>query len=118
MPGPRAGWHLVCQECWQAARPTVYLPDEARDMDFCESCGDTALLYALRGLDWVAAQREGRIIAGRREFGEGPYVHTVRGETSETGWPYGTTHDYRCPACVMSGASFTASPRSETYWAS
>lgn len=42
--------------------------------------------------------------------------HTVRGETSETGWPYGTTHDMDCPGCA--GTSFTASPRSETYWCS
>lgn len=44
--------------------------------------------------------------------------HTVRGQTSTTGWPYGTPHDYDCPACVASGTSFTASPRSETYWSS
>lgn len=44
--------------------------------------------------------------------------HTVRGQTSEDGWPYGTKHDMDCPACVASGTSFTASPRSETYWAS
>ena len=44
--------------------------------------------------------------------------HTVRGETSEVGWPYGTTHDMDCPACVASGSSFSASPRSETYWSS
>ncbi len=44
--------------------------------------------------------------------------HTVRGETSENGWPYGVTHDMDCPACLASGASFTASPRSETYWSS
>jgi hypothetical protein len=45
-------------------------------------------------------------------------VHTVGGKTSVEGWPYGTTHDADCPACVASGSSFTASPRSETYWAS
>ena len=44
--------------------------------------------------------------------------HTVRGQTSEDGWPYGTRHDVDCPACLASGASFTASPRSESYWAS
>jgi hypothetical protein len=44
--------------------------------------------------------------------------HTVRGETSETGWPYGTTHDYDCPACIAMGLSFLTSPRSETYWCS
>jgi hypothetical protein len=44
--------------------------------------------------------------------------HTVRGKTSTDGWPYGTTHDMDCPACVASGSSFTASPRSETYWSS
>lgn len=44
--------------------------------------------------------------------------HTVRGQTSDEGWAYGTTHDMDCPACVASGSSFLASPRSETYWAS
>lgn len=44
--------------------------------------------------------------------------HTVGGKTSDNGWPYGTTHDMDCPACVASGSSFTTSPRSETYWAS
>lgn len=31
---------------------------------------------------------------------------------------YGRTHTGNCPACVASGASFTASPMSETYWSS
>jgi hypothetical protein len=44
-------------------------------------------------------------------------VHTVRGKPiGPEGVPYGTTHDYECPACQ--GTSFTASPRSETYWSS
>ena len=43
--------------------------------------------------------------------------HTVGGK-SDGPWPYGTTHDYDCPACLASGSSFTASPRSETYWSS
>lgn len=42
--------------------------------------------------------------------------HTVRGQTSENGWPYGVTHDMDCPACQ--DTPFTLSPRSETYWAS
>lgn len=43
--------------------------------------------------------------------------HTVRGQTAgPEGWPYGTTHDMDCPGCQ--GTSFTASPRSETYWSS
>jgi hypothetical protein len=43
--------------------------------------------------------------------------HTVRGKAiGSEGIPYGTTHDYDCPACATT--SFTASPRSETYWAS
>lgn len=45
-------------------------------------------------------------------------VHTYRGETIVEGLPYGVPHDYDCPACIASGASFTASPRSETYWSS
>ena len=44
--------------------------------------------------------------------------HTVRGKTSDTGWPYGTTHDMDCPACLVAGSSFLTSPRSETYWSS
>lgn len=44
-------------------------------------------------------------------------VHTVRGRAiGPEGVPYGTTHDMDCPACQ--GTPFTASPRSETYWAS
>lgn len=44
-------------------------------------------------------------------------IHTVRGlPIPAEGLPYGTTHDMDCPACQ--GTSFTASPRSETYWAS
>lgn len=44
-------------------------------------------------------------------------VHTVRGKAiGPEGVPYGTTHDMDCPACQ--GTPFTASPRSETYWAS
>jgi hypothetical protein len=43
--------------------------------------------------------------------------HTRNGK-ADGPWPYGTTHDMDCPACVASGSSFTASPRSETYWSS
>lgn len=44
-------------------------------------------------------------------------VHTVGGKPiPPEGVPYGTTHDYDCPACQ--DTPFTASPRSETYWAS
>jgi len=44
-------------------------------------------------------------------------LHTVRGEPiGPDGVPYGTTHDYDCPGCA--GTAYTASPRSETYWAS
>ncbi len=44
-------------------------------------------------------------------------VHTVRGgkPAAEFGG-YGVTHDMDCPGCQ--GTSFTASPRSETYWSS
>lgn len=42
--------------------------------------------------------------------------HTVAGQTSIDGWPYGTTHDMDCPGCE--GVPFTLSPRSETYWSS
>lgn len=45
-----------------------------------------------------------------------PPVHTVRGKTSAEGWAYGVTHDMDCPGCK--NTPFTASPRSETYWAS
>lgn len=46
--------------------------------------------------------------------------HTIGGKAIGADNPgeYGRTHDGDCPACVASGASFTASPRSETYWAS
>lgn len=44
--------------------------------------------------------------------------HTVRGQTSDTGWEYGTKHDIDCPACLADGSDFLTSPRSETYWAS
>ena len=48
-----------------------------------------------------------------------PMPHTVRGAPiGPEGVPYGTKHDMNCPACIASGASFTASPRSETYWSS
>jgi hypothetical protein len=40
--------------------------------------------------------------------------HTVNGQTSAEGWPYGTTHDMDCPGC--SDTPFTSSPRSEAYW--
>ena len=50
-------------------------------------------------------------------------VHTVGGIVIGThgtkyadGIPYGTTHDMDCPGCQ--NTPFTASPRSETYWAS
>ena len=44
-------------------------------------------------------------------------VHTVRGKPiGPEGSPYGVTHDYDCPGCE--GTSYTASPRSETYWSS
>ncbi len=44
-------------------------------------------------------------------------VHTVHGKAiGPEGVPYGTTHDMDCPACQ--DTPFTASPRSETYWAS
>jgi len=46
-----------------------------------------------------------------------PTVHTVRGlPIGPEGVAYGTTHDMSCPACQ--DTPFTASPRSETYWAS
>jgi hypothetical protein len=44
-----------------------------------------------------------------------PPKHTVGGK-ADGPWPYGTTHDMDCPGCA--GTSFTASPRSETYWSS
>jgi hypothetical protein len=48
-----------------------------------------------------------------------PPPHRVGGKTiGPEGVPYGTTHDGNCPACIASGASFTSSPRSETYWSS
>lgn len=44
-------------------------------------------------------------------------VHTVGGEPiGPAGIAYGTRHDMDCPACQ--GTPYTASPRSETYWAS
>ena len=59
-------------------------------------------------------------------FHEGPHSneypndqprHTVGGKViGPEGVPYGTTHDMLCPGCQ--GTSFTASPRSETYWSS
>lgn len=47
-------------------------------------------------------------------------VHTIGGEPigPENPGEYGRTHDFKCPACVEGGSSFTTSPRSETYWSS
>lgn len=70
--------------------------------------------YEELGPQYAVGLREAiRILQSTRD-----QFHTVKGKTSETGWPYGTTHDMDCPACVASGSSFTASPRSETYWSS
>jgi len=50
-----------------------------------------------------------------------PAIHTIGGkpinDLTNPG-SYGVTHDMDCPACVAGGSSFTASPRSETYWSS
>ena len=45
-------------------------------------------------------------------------THTIGGQPIGPDNPgeYGRTHDFKCPGCQSS--SFTASPRSETYWAS
>lgn len=64
--------------------------------------------------------REGEAILAR-EQGREPSrpIHTVRGVAiGPEGVPYGTTHDMDCSACVASGASFEATPRSEAYWSS
>lgn len=48
-------------------------------------------------------------------------VHTIGGKVIDhdtNPGTYGRTHDMDCPACLASGSSFTASPRSETYWSS
>ena len=43
--------------------------------------------------------------------------HTVKGgKPAAIYGGYGVTHDMDCPGCE--GTSFTASPRSETYWSS
>lgn len=53
----------------------------------------------------------------------GSTIHTARGSVIgdpngafPDGIPYGQTHDMDCPGCK--DTPFTASPRSETYWAS
>jgi hypothetical protein len=46
-------------------------------------------------------------------------VHTIGGKVIDHATnpgTYGRTHDMDCPGCA--GTSFTASPRSETYWSS
>jgi hypothetical protein len=47
----------------------------------------------------------------------GSPVHTVKGgKPASIYGGYGVTHDMDCPGCQ--DTSFTASPRSETYWSS
>jgi hypothetical protein len=76
---------------------------------YCVECGE-----------YIATEAQLFEHSERHQAGTGNLIarHTVNGKTSDEGWPYGTTHDYTCPACVASGSSFLASPRSETYWSS
>lgn len=98
---------------------------EHRHPDECRFCGRPSNQEHADDCPNNPAQLVERAKKDRREFEErqrklreSPPRHTVNGETSETGWPYGTTHDMDCPACVASGEPFTLSPRSETYWSS
>jgi len=36
-------WQPICQDCWQAARPTEYWPGDT-GFDTCASCGNDALI--------------------------------------------------------------------------
>jgi len=79
-------------------------------------------------LEMIEAEQASRLPGGKRERYETARValqdgdlavHTINGRPidNETNpGTYGRTHDMDCPGCQ--GTSFTASPRSETYWAS
>lgn len=62
----------------------------------------------------IVAELERRIVRAEAATKQ----HTIGGQPISESNPgaYGRTHDYDCPACQ--GTSFTASPRSETYWCS
>lgn len=62
-------------------------------------------------------RREGMAHLDRADLLDAKPVHT-RGGKADGPWAYGMTHDMDCPACVASGSSYTASPRSESYWSS
>jgi hypothetical protein len=78
-----------------------------------DGCGDRAVVYL------TATEAEALISDLRQRIApvESTPVHTVRGgkPAAEFG-AYGVPHDMDCPGCQ--GTSFTASPRSEAYWAS
>lgn len=75
---------------------------------------------------WCAPTRERDGAARRARIAEriaarraAQTPHTINGQTAEQApdlFTYGHTHDMDCPGCA--GTPFTASPRSETYWAS
>lgn len=115
----KSGWYRVCQQCWQTAYPDEYCPTLGR-YDECYSCGEQGLTLGVQGREqadnvkrYVVIERDRAAI--RAEYGDKP-PHTVQGK-ADGPWPYGTKHDFKCPACLYSGTSYTSSPRSETYWA-
>jgi len=113
---PAQAWALVteAQRGREAAR-TVYT-DGTKN----------AIARELAGGRWLALGEAIHAITGMRQdlvlmhpkadLAEGP-VHTVRGgKPASIFGGYGVTHDMDCPGCK--DTSFTASPRSETYWSS
>jgi len=114
-------WHNVCDTCWYTANPDQYLPATTHESE-CDSCGDPyACTVKVQGQQELKRIIEAVDLKAKRasivaQYGENP-PHLVRGQ-ADGPWPYGTTHDYNCPACVYSGSSYLTSPRSETYWAS
>ena len=83
-----------------------------------DNLNDLADDLATRGVpDEVLAHIRTARDAAYEAFEAAQPKHTRYGR-ADGPWPYGATHDFDCPACVASGASYTSSPRSETYWSS
>ena len=92
-----------------------------------DGCGDRAVVYLtateaealISDLRQRIAKPEPRPLLSVPTVDAGPIGkdHTVRGGKPAAQFgAYGVTHDMDCPGCE--GTSFTASPRSETYWSS
>ena len=110
---PAQAWALVqaAQAGREAARP-IYTDGTK-----------SPIARELAGAKWIALGEAIHAITGMRQDlvlmqpEPAKPVHTVRGKViGPEGSPYGVTHDMDCPGCK--DTSFTASPRSETYWSS